>query len=254
MIMITLRHKIMALLLIFLLAMALFVRKKEECVQTSTNISKRELPIYCVDTKEKKIAITFDAAWGNEDTGKILEILENEGVKATFFVTGTWATKYKDDLKAIADAGHDIGNHSANHKYMSKLSNDEINVELSTVKEEVLDVTGGEMCLFRPPYGDYNDNLIREAQKEGYYAIQWSVDSLDWKDYGVKSIIETVCNNRNLEPGAIILCHNGAKYTAEALPELIRRLKDMGYEFVTVSDLIYKDNYYIDVTGKQRVN
>ena len=244
-------HKIVALLLSVLTALALFVCLREKSVVTNTTVGKRELPIYSVDTGEKQIAITFDAAWGNDDTRKLLDILAAEDVKATFFVTGSWVENYPDDLKAIAQAGHEVGNHSANHKYMSKLSRDEIEAELSTVKEKADAITGQSMCLFRPPYGDYNNELINEATREGYYVIQWSVDSLDWKDYGARSIIDTVCNSKSLEPGAIILCHNGAKYTAEALPEIIHNLKDKGYTFVTVKELIYKEAFHMDATGKQ---
>ena len=110
------------------------------------------------------------------------------------------------------------------------------------------------MMLFRPPYGDYDDRVILNAKENGYYTVQWSVDSLDWKDYGADSIIDTVLNHKNLDNGAIILCHNNAKYTAEALERLITGLKEKGYEIVPVSDLIYKDDYHMDVTGKQIKN
>ena len=119
------------------------------------------------------------------------------------------------------------------------------------VHDKVKELTGVEMNLFRPPYGDYDNHVITNAKKCGYHTIQWSVDSLDWKDYGVKSIIDTVCNNEALEPGAIILCHNGAEYTAKALDTLIKHVKEMGYEFVPVSELIFRDNYYMKSDGTQ---
>lgn len=220
-------------------------------ITVSSNVNGRELPIYSVDTKDKKVALTFDAAWGNEDTQKILEILKKHDVHVTFFMTGGWAESYPDDVKAIKEAGHDLGNHSENHKNMSQLSEEEKTEEIMSVHKKVKELTGTDMELFRPPYGDYDDRVILNAKENGYYTIQWDVDSLDWKDYGVKSILDTVLNNKELKNGSIILCHNGAKYTAEALEELITGLKDKGYEIVPVSQLIYKENYHMDVTGKQ---
>lgn len=220
-------------------------------VLVSSNVNGRELPIYCVDTEEKKVALSFDAAWGNEDTKKILEILKKHNIHVTFFMTGGWVESYPDDVKAIKEAGHDLGNHSENHKNMSQLSEEEKTKELMTVHNKVKELTGVDMQLFRPPYGDYNDEVVLNAKKNGYYAIQWDVDSLDWKDYGVDNIINTVLNHKNLGNGSIILCHNGAKYTAEALESLITGLQEKGYEIVPISELIYKDDYHMDVTGRQ---
>ena len=220
-------------------------------VTVSSNVNGRELPIYCVDTKEKKVALSFDAAWGNEDTQKILDILKKNDVHATFFMTGGWVESYPDDVKAICEAGHDLGNHSEHHKNMSQISEEEKTKELLSVHEKVKKLTGKDMELFRPPYGDYDDRVILNAKENGYYTIQWSVDSLDWKDYGADNIIDTVLNHKELSNGAIILCHNGAKYTAEALEELITGLKEKGYEIVPISELIYKEDYHMDVTGKQ---
>lgn len=144
-----------------------------------------------------------------------------------------------------------MGNHSENHKNMSQLPDEEKTQELMSVHNKVKELTGVDMQLFRPPYGDYDDKVVLNAWENGYYAIQWDVDSLDWKDYGVDNIINTVLNHKNLGNGSIILCHNGAKYTAEALESLITGLKEKGYEIVPVSELIYKDNYHMDVTGRQ---
>lgn len=215
------------------------------------NVQAKKLPIYCVETDEKKIAISFDAAWGNEDTAKILEILKENDVRATFFMTGGWMEKYPDDVKAIYEAGHDLGNHSENHKQMSKLSAAQCKEELQKPHEKIKELTGVEMTLFRPPYGDYNDTVIEAANEIGYHVIQWDVDSLDWKDYGVEAIIKTVCQHKHLGNGSIILMHNGAKYTAQALDTLIKNLKEQGYEFVPISELIYTENYEMDHEGRQ---
>lgn len=224
-----------------------------EAVATGSNniVNGRALPIYCVETDAPKIALTFDAAWGNEDTAAILAVLEKHDVKVTFFMTGGWVESYPDDVKAIYEAGHDLGNHSESHPDMATLSPEEIRQELMGPHERVRELTGCEMMLFRPPYGSYNNELIETAGECGYYTIQWDVDSLDWKDYGVDSIINTVCEHKHLGNGSIILCHNGAKYTAQALDTLITNLKAQGYEFVKLSELIYTDNYYMDHEGRQ---
>ena len=204
-----------------------------------------------MDTDEKKVALSFDAAWGNEDTKEILDILSKHNVHATFFMTGGWVESYPEDVKAILAAGHDLGNHSETHPNMSELSNEEKKEELMTVHNRVKELTGYEMFLFRPPYGDYDNDVVTTASACGYYTIQWDVDSLDWKDYGVDSIIKTVCEHKHLGNGSIILCHNGAKYTAQALDTLLTRLKEKGFQIVPVSELIYKDHYHMDHEGRQ---
>ncbi len=220
-------------------------------VSVSNSVNGRELPIYCVETGEPKVALSFDAAWGNEDTQKILDILKKNDVHVTFFMTGGWVESYPDDVKAILAAGHDLGNHSENHKNMSQLSDEEKKEELMAVHRKVQELTGYEMFLFRPPYGDYDNAVVNVAKDCGYYTIQWDVDSLDWKDYGVDSIIKTVSEHKHLGNGSIILCHNGAKFTAQALDTLIKKLKEQGYSIVPVSELIYRDNYHLNVEGRQ---
>lgn len=170
-------------------------------VTVSSNVNGRELPIYSVETKEKKVALSFDAAWGNDDTQKILEILKKHGLHVTFFMTGGWVEKYPEDVKAIQAAGHDLGNHSENHKNMAQLSVEEQKTEIMTVHEKVKQLTGVDMQLFRPPYGEYNDNLDLTAKDCGYFPVEWSVDSLDWKDYGVNSILDMVLKNKELRNG-----------------------------------------------------
>lgn len=229
------------------------VRCLPEEISVSNNVGGRELPIYCVDTQQKVVALSFDAAWGNEDTQTILDILEKHQVKVTFFMTGGWVESFPEDVIRIYEAGHELGNHSQNHYHMSELTRKEQTQELQEVHEKVKALTGYEMCVFRPPYGDYDNEVVLNCLECNYYPIQWSVDSLDWKDYGVASIIDTVCNHKNLEEGAIILMHNGATYTAEALDAVLTNLKEQGYRIVPVGQLIYKENYCLDVAGKQHL-
>ena len=239
---------------IFAIAILGFTLGISKTVTVSNTVNGRELPIYSVETSDKKVALSFDAAWGNEDTQLILDTLAKYNVHATFFMTGGWVANFPEDVKKIQADGHDLANHSENHKNMSQLSDTECQEELMKVHTKVKELTGVEMELFRPPYGDYDDHVITNAKNCGYYTIQWSVDSLDWKDYGVDNIIKTVTEHKDLRNGAIILMHNGAKYTAQALPSVIEKLHADGYEIVPISELIYRDDYHLDVTGKQIKN
>ncbi|MFA9462769.1 MAG: polysaccharide deacetylase family protein [Velocimicrobium sp.] len=145
-------------------------------VYTMKQNNERKLPIYCVDCNDCKVAISFDAAWGNEDTGDILAILKQYDVKATFFMTGGWVETYPDDVAAIAAAGHDLGNHSETHKQMSQLSKSECIAEITKPHDKVKELTGVDMTLFRPPYGDYNNTLLESLEECNYYGIQWDVE------------------------------------------------------------------------------
>lgn len=162
-----------------LLATSFMVYPESRTVLSDSLVRQKELPIYCVEQEKPLISLTFDAAWGNEDTAKILETLKKHNVKVTFFMTGGWIEKYPDDVKAIAAAGHDLGNHSENHKQMSQLSAEQCKKELMKPHEKVKKLTGKDMILFRPPYGDYNDTLIQVARENGYYPIQWDVEPYD---------------------------------------------------------------------------
>lgn len=209
----------------------------------------RKFPVYSVEREDKKIAISFDCAWGVDSTDKILEILGREQVRATFFMVEFWAEKYPEYVKKIDEAGCEIGTHSATHSYMSKQSETEIRRELETSSAAIEAVTGKKVELFRAPYGDYDDLLVETAKSMGLFTIQWDVDSLDWKDLSANEIAMRVINRT--KSGSIILCHNNGKHTAEALPIILDTLKNSGYEFVPIGELIYKDNYTIDVNGRQ---
>lgn len=211
--------------------------------------NSRKLPIYCVKTEEKKVAISFDCAWGVDYTDKLLEIMEKENVHCTFFAVEFWSKKYPDYLNKIADAGHEIGTHSATHPYMSKLDKAAIIKELLTSRDIIEKTTGKKVELFRPPYGDYGDTLIDTANELGLYTIQWSVDSLDWKDLSASEIKTRVVSK--VKNGSIVLFHNQGLHTAEALPAIIGELKGNGYEFMPIGELIYRENFEIAADGTQ---
>lgn len=215
----------------------------------STAATSRSLPIYSVQRKDKKASISFDAAWGNEDTQQIIDILAQYDVKATFFVVGEWVDKYPESVKALHDAGHEVMNHSDTHPYMTKLSATEMLAQVNGCSDKIEKVTGVRPHLFRPPYGDYNDTVIDTLLENGYYTIQWSIDSLDWKELSAKEITSRVTGK--LEPGSITLFHNAALHTPEALPNVLEYAKTNGIELVKISELIYTENYRIDHAGQQ---
>ncbi|ABW19555.1 polysaccharide deacetylase family sporulation protein PdaB [Alkaliphilus oremlandii] len=214
--------------------------------------NQKRLPIYSVETEEKKIAISFDAAWGDEFTDDILDTLDKYNVKTTFFLVSFWVEKYPDMVKKIYDRGHEIGNHSTTHPHMSKLSKEQIITELKTTGDKIAKITGKDPVVFRPPFGDYNDLLIETAEELNYHTIQWDVDSLDWKELGVQAVVDRV--TRNVKKGSIVLFHNNAKYVSQFLPIVLEKLQEQGYEIVPVSELIYTENYSIDNTGRQKKN
>lgn len=163
---------------VFLLAVIAFY-SFSNTISVFLSSSERKLPIYCVETDKPQVSLSFDAAWGNEDTDEILKILKKYNIKVTFFMTGGWVEKYPDDVKKIAKAGHDLGNHSQNHKQMSQLSAAECTKEIQSVNEKVKELTGITPTLFRPPYGDYNNTLVETVNQCGCHCIQWNVDTLD---------------------------------------------------------------------------
>ena len=212
---------------------------------------ERKLPIYCVQTDESKVSVSFDAAWGADDTDELLRILKENNVKATFFLCGYWVEKYPDEVKKIAEAGHDLGNHSATHPHMSQLTAEQITDELQKCHQNVKDLTGIEMDLFRPPFGEYDNEVIETAAANGYHTIQWDIDSLDWKEQGAQAEINQVLNHKHLGNGSIILFHNDAKYTPKVLDTILKGLKEKGYEIVPVSELIHRGEYKMDHEGRQ---
>ncbi len=218
----------------------------------STSATTKLLPIYNVQTEENKVAFTMNCAWNADDIDSILEILKNNDVHITFFMVGNWVDKYPEAVKKIYEAGHEIGSHSNTHPHVNNLSAEknleEINLSVSKIEK----LTGQKTNLYRVPYGEYNDTVIQAAQENGYYTIQWNLDTLDYEGLTGDEMWSRVKNK--LQNGSIILSHNGTKHTADSLDKLIKNIKSSGYEISTVSDLIYKDNYTINNNGTQIKN
>ena len=247
------KKKVIACLVFAVVAIAtLFATFATEAHAVFYGSNLRKLPVYSVETEEKKLSISFDCAWGTDYTDKLLSVMESEKVRCTFFTVEFWAEKYPEYLKKICAAGHEIGTHSATHPKMSKLGSAAIDAELRTSVNAIESVTGKKVELFRPPFGDYNDLLIERAAAAGLMTIQWSVDSLDWKNISAKEIENRVLSR--VKNGSIVLFHNQGLHTAEALPVIIKTLKAKGYTFVPIGELVYKTDYTIKPDGTQVKN
>ena len=222
---------------------------KNSFVATTTLAAEKKIPIYAVDSKEGKIALTFDAAWGKDKTSGLLDILDKYGYKATFFLVGFWVDENPELTKEIYDRGHLIGNHSNNHLKMSMLSVSDINSELATTNEKIKNIIGEDVGYFRAPFGDYNNSLITEVEKMNMQTIQWDVDSHDWMNKTVSQIAERVISR--VKDGSIILFHNNSDHILEVLPIVMLGITNKGYKGVRLDELVLKDNYFIDVKGVQ---
>ncbi len=212
----------------------------------------RLVPIYSVDTTDKKVAITFDSAWGADKTLKIIEILKEYNATATFFLCGFWVEEYPEMVEAINNAGLEIGTHSNTHADFVKLSTDQMKLELEMSTKLIEDIISKPVELFRAPYGSYNNNVITVADSLNLKTIQWSVDTLDWKGLSGTEICTRVVNK--IDKGGIILCHNNSEHILDALPLVLDRLINMGYTVTSVGDLIIQNDYYVDNLGIQRKN
>lgn len=221
-------------------------------VQTATAVmTSRRVPVYKVDTPEKKLAISFDATWGTENTARLLDILDRFNVKTTFFLAGNWLEEYPEWVREIASRGHEIGNHSYAHAHMNSLSPEQIRRDLARAHALIREIAGVDATVFRPPFGEYGNKLIEEAEKLGYLTVQWSIDSLDWKDVSASYMIDTILKRAG--PGDIVLFHNAGKHTPEAVEVILERLQADGYQVVPVGELVYREHYIIEPhSGLQR--
>lgn len=239
--------RIISVILFGLLVAAIIIFAVFNAVTASADEVK--LPIYCVDRGDNKIALTFDCAWGNSNTDELLSILEKANAKATFFVTGEFCDKYPGDVKKFYDAGHSVQNHSDAHPHVVGMNINSLIEDTRECSRKIKMITGEEPGLYRSPYGEYDNNVMTTVEGMGLKVIQWSVDSIDWEDPEPYTIYERITSRT--ESGSILLFHNDLANTTEALPEILTELLQNGFEFVTVEDMIYAEDYYIDNTGKQ---
>lgn len=215
----------------------------------SSSADERKTPIYKVDRADNKIALTFNCAWGNSNTDELLQTLDSEDIKATFFVTGEFSDKYPEDVLKIFKAGHEIQSHSDKHPHVEGANINEFIADTREAENKIAAITGVKPTLYRAPYGEYDNNSIFSINGMGYKYIQWSVDSIDWQEPDAKTIVKRTVGGT--KSGDILLFHNDLANTTEALPEVISKLKGKGFDFVPVSELIYWESYKIDSSGKQ---
>ena len=214
--------------------------------------SMRKVPVYCVDTDEKKVAISFDAAWGADKTEQIIETLAEYNAKATFFLVGFWVDKYPDMVKKINDAGLEIGSHSNTHPDLTTINSEMLTQELRECNQRITNITGKPIEVFRCPYGAYNNAVLDAIEGENMIAVQWDVDSLDWKGISSQEITTRVLDR--VKNGSIILCHNNADNIVDALVMILARLTAQGYEVTSVGDLVFHEDFTIDRNGVQHKN
>lgn len=216
-----------------------------------SNVENTEMPIHKVDTEEKKIALSFDVAWGASNIREVLDTLDNNNVKATFFLVGSWIDDNKELAQEISTRGHDIGNHSNTHANMKELSEDDLVNELEVTSEKIKNITGKKPDIYRPPFGAVDEESLKLCEALGYKVIKWDVDSLDWKEIGPNHVIDKVL--KDVEPGSIVLFHGNVTNTSQHLDSIIKELKKDGYEIVPVSELVYEENYEVDSNGIQKL-
>lgn len=195
------------------------------------------------------MCIKVSPPWGATRTDKILDILDEYGIKTTFFLVNIWLEDYPDKAREIVERGHEIGMHSVSHPDFTKLNDAQIRKELEDNKKMIKDVTKFDAELFRPPFGAYNNKMLQICAELDIYPIQWSVDSLDWKAITAESMTKRVLERATA--GDIILFHNDGENTPEALVQILENFKDNNLKVVPISELIYKKDYYIDVNGVQ---
>lgn len=214
--------------------------------------SGRKVPIYNVSTEEKQVAISFDAAWGADKTEEILQVLKEYNATATFFLVGFWVDKYPEMVKKIDEAGMEIGTHSNTHPDMAKISEQTVRQELETSISKITSLINKDIKVFRPPYGSYNNTLLTICEEMNLKAIQWDVDSLDWKGLTAGEVTNRVM--QKTKNGSIILMHNNADHVVDSARLTLDWLTKSGYKVTSVGELIYDSDYYIDANGVQHKN
>ncbi len=207
-------------------------------VQIAEVINSGPMAIAGTRTEHKVVALTFDHSWGNTFTPAILDTLKENNLKVTFFIMGPWAQKFPEVARRMVADGHEIASHGYRHENYGDMPPQWVREDMEKAHAQIKEVTGVEPTLIRPPNGDYSQQSLKVADELGYKTIIWNVDSLDWKNPGQEVIIERVV--KRLKPGAIILLHasDTPVQTAAALPVLIAKIKEQGYEIVTVGTLL----------------
>lgn len=242
--------KDVTLIVLMLLWLAVIITVVTITLSTTVSSSVRKLPVYSVETDNKEIALTFNCAWGDEGTDRLLGILEEENIKCTFFFVGDFAEKYPDTVRKIYNMGHTVGNHSMKHNDPAKQEYEDILSDISACNELLYSITGKMPVLYRAPSGSYDNKTVEAAESLGMTAVQWDCDSIDWKDPSPEKIVNRITEKAS--NGSIVLFHLGKENTLEAIDDVIEVLREKGYSFTTVEELLLEGDTYVDNTGRQR--
>ncbi|MGE5573999.1 MAG: polysaccharide deacetylase family protein [Bacteroidota bacterium] len=201
-------------------------------------LPRTTMPVFYVKTEEPALTLTFDISWGHETAPRVLEILREKNVKATFFLSGPWARRHQEIVQEIVRAGHEVGSHGDAHVNLSRYERDAVEENIRTAHEDLLNAAGRVAPFFRPPNGDYDDVVVETAKACGYETVVWAVDSLDWKNPGADYMVDRVL--KRAFKGAIILMHasDSSKQIHEALPRMIDGLREKGYRIMPLSELL----------------
>ncbi|GAB6137599.1 polysaccharide deacetylase family protein [Halanaerobaculum tunisiense] len=192
-------------------------------------------PYYQGPTDQQVASLTINVAWGQEYIPELLDILDEYDVKATFFFVGTWVEKYPELTQEIKQRGHELGNHGFEHLHPKQLSKEELKDLILDNQKLIQQIADYKTDLFAPPYGEVDDRVAKIASEIGYKTIMWSVDTIDWQRPQPEVIIQRVTDK--IKPGGIILLHP-TQPTVKALPQIITRLREQGYQLETVSQLL----------------
>lgn len=237
---------VMAAIFIFW-ALAVGVVVYFSLAKTASAGAKR-LPVYSVATEEKQAALTFNCAWDETGLDELLAILKENDAKCTFFVVGEFAERCPDAVRKIYNAGHEIGNHSMTHQDPVNMDYGALLSDINACNELLYSLTGEPVTLYRAPSGSYDDETVEAAEALGMTAVQWDADSVDWKDKTPEEITERML--KKIGPGSIALFHVGKENTVAALPGIIAKLKEEGYSFCTVTELLPEGKIVTDGQGR----
>ena len=210
------------------------------------------IPIHSVDTSDKKLSLSFNTSLEDPSSNieQLLDVLDKHNAKSTFFVTGQWVDNNKDLANEISKRGHELGNYSDTHTNPAHISDESIIEEIQSAKTKIKEVTNVDTVLYRPPYSDVNEDVIRICDSLDHTVVKWDIDSLDWKQIGHTHIVDRV--NKSINSGSIVLFHTSENGIAKYVDEILTNLSEDEYEVITISDLLYDNNYIVDEYGKQK--
>ncbi|MGB4044345.1 MAG: polysaccharide deacetylase family protein [Thermacetogeniaceae bacterium] len=202
---------------------------------SAEQVFSRRKPIYQGNPEKKQVAITVNVDWGEEHIPQMLDLFQKNRVKATFFISGRWASEHQQLVRKIAESGHEIGNHGFSHPHVNDLSVEENMKEIQETSKVIEQAAQRKTRYFAPPYGEYNDSVLEAAAKTKHQIILWTVDTVDWQKPPADEINSRVLSR--VHNGAIILMHP-TEPTLEALPEMLTGLPQQGYQIVPLEKLI----------------